>query len=244
MNKLFAREAAGFAIAASVGLGLGVAYKDYATKKYGGDAKALLAEAKALRAAQQPAAAALKMRECLDLVEAKGGAHQRRTEHTAQLARALAATLEEAAEDATRPRRAAYLAEAEAAWTTALEAAPPRHALRAVALDRLASYAQSRGDHAAAKPLYARAVRALATPEEINAGADSLKGHALDLAAIMANFAGCIYEDAGDGAAALKVLDQSTKVCRVVADPEARWDCEARVRELRAHIAAQGPGRR
>ena len=123
MNKLFAREAAGFAIAASVGLGLGLAYKDYATKKYGGDAKALLAEAKALRAAQQPAAAALKMRECLDLVEAKGGAHQRRTEHTAQLARALAATLEEAAEDATRPRRAAYLAEAEAAWTTALEAA-------------------------------------------------------------------------------------------------------------------------
>ena len=71
-----------------------------------------------------------------------------------------------------------------------------------------------------------------------------MKGHALDLAAIMANFAGCIYEDAGDGAAALKVLDQSTKVCRVVADPEARWDCEARVRELRAHIAAQGPGRR
>lgn len=239
MGSVWKREAGLWAGAAVTGLGGGLAYKQWATKNYGGAAKDLLAEAKELRATAQPALAAWKFRECLDLVEAHGGAYQRQTAHTAMLAQAVATTLEEAAE-AEAPgsrRRAEYLADSEAHWQKAVDAAPPRHELRAVALDRLASYAQERGDLSRAGSLYSQAVRTLASPEEIDKGAESLRGNAMELAGIMHNFATCIYEESGDRHKAYLVLDQTNKVCGVVEDAARRADCEARVQELRAHLA-------
>lgn len=239
------REAALWFGAACAGLAGGLGYKEWATRRYGGEASELLAAARAHRASGDAAGAAAKLAACHALVAEKGGAHQRTNAHSAALARAAADAYEDAAAVTTdAARAAAHAAAAEAHWRASLDVAPPRHPLRAVALDRLAGYAQGRGETRAALELYARAVRALASPQEISTAADTLRdrGTAGELAGVMHNFATCLYEDGGgDPTAAIRVCDQAVTVCDLLADADARTKCAARVRDLRAHLSSSSP---
>ena len=105
------REAGLWVAAACTGLAGGLAYKHWATKKYGGEANRLVAEAKRAAVAGDASTACARYEECLKLVRSRGGAHQRFGEATATLARAAA----NACEDAGERRRA------EALWRSALD---------------------------------------------------------------------------------------------------------------------------
>ena len=90
------REAGLWVGAACAGLAGGLAYKHWATKKYGGEANRLVAEAKRAAVAGDASTACARYEECLELVRARGGAHQRFGEATATLARAAANACEDA----------------------------------------------------------------------------------------------------------------------------------------------------
>ena len=214
--------------AAGVGLAGGLAYKHWATKRYGGEANQLVKEAKRAAVAGDARTACARYEQCLELVRSKGGAHQRYGEATATLTRAAANACEDAGE---RSR-------AEALWTAALESTPPRHRSRAVAYDRLASLATDRGAVKEALALRAKAVGALATPDQIkNATVDP--DVAFELAGIMHNYATLFYE-VGDANAATKTLDQAHRVCGLVPDAVAQHECSQRCDALRRLIVTEG----
>ena len=221
------REAGLWVAAACTGLAGGLAYKHWATKKYGGEANRLVAEAKRAAVAGDASTACARYEECLELVRTRGGAHQRFGEATATLARAAA----NACEDAGERRRA------EALWHSALESSPPRHRSRAVAYDRLASLAQDRGAVQEALALRAKAVGALATPTQI-AEASLDPAVAYELAGVMHNYA-TLFCEAGDTSAATKTLDQTHRVCGVVPDATEQDECRRRCDALRRHIVKE-----